>query len=315
MRDVVQEILHGVASQTLILDAPEGRPSSITSVTVLEHEDDDDAPARPAITGSPSIETNPDTTVATSAAGASQADPKAITLALGTNVARRRPYILESGTTGDQEWIEFVYFSGVSGVLRQPLLADYPIGSTLKSTRMSVGIDTTWISDKSNLSSEEEIHARYRVSWLYVVNGATVRRQTQFDVVRYTAVHHVTPPDVDNRFPGWMDRLPVDYRREQGKPLIDQAFRALKMDLRAEGKHARWLRNIDVVTELVICRANHMATELAALRGQLAADVVSTAANIYKQRYEQLIREPHTITGATPMGGERDIDRAPLFRR
>lgn len=41
-----------------------------------------------------------------------------------------------------------------------------------------------------------------------------------------------TPQDVDEISAGWMDRLPIDHRFDQGARLIDAAFRAVKMDLR-----------------------------------------------------------------------------------
>jgi hypothetical protein len=314
MRDVVQEILHGISGQKLILDAPEGRASSVTSVYVFNREDDDDAPPRPATTGVAAIEANPDTQVATSPAGASQADPKAITLTDSTGVQLFRPYLIEAAA-GDKEWFELVSLAATAGITRTQFLSNYAVGSTVKSTRISIVVDDTWIADKTNLSDESCLDARYRVSWTYVVGGVTYRRQTQFDVVRYTAIHHVTPPDVDARFPGWLDRLPVDYRREQGKPLIDQAWRAVRMDMRADGKLGRWLRNLDVVSELVICRANLMCVELAAINGELTGDALTSAGLIYRQRYEQLVREPHTSIGATPMGAQRSASRDPFLRR
>src|SRR3954470_12769439 len=112
MRDVVQELLHGITGQSLILDVPEGRPSSVTSVTVLYAQDDDDAPARPATTGVASIEANPNTTT-TAAAGGDQTDPTAVALTAATGVVLRRPYPLTSAA-GDMEWVEIVSLNGLN---------------------------------------------------------------------------------------------------------------------------------------------------------------------------------------------------------
>ena len=35
---------------------------------------------------------------------------------------------------------------------------------------------------------------------------------------------------------GWLDRLPIDDRREQGQPVIDWAFRAVRMDMLGDAK-------------------------------------------------------------------------------
>jgi len=313
VRDAVQEILHGITGQRLILDPPEGRPSSITSVSVFERGDDDDANVRPATTGSAAVDTNPNTTTATSAAGASQTDPRAITVTSATGIVLGRPLLL-SNASQDSEWVEFVALNGTAGQLRQPLIDDYPIGSTLVTTRVTIALDSTWIVDRQNLSSETSTEPRYRVAWTYVVGGVTYRRQTQFDVVRYTSTHNVMPTDVDNRFPGWLDRLPVDYRREQGRSIIDQAWREVRVDMRGDNKLGRWLRNLDVVSSLVIHMANFMAAQIAMQYGG-NADQLKTAGDAYKRRYDQLVAEPHTDIAVTPMGGQREADRAPLFRR
>lgn len=312
MRDVVQEILHGISGQSLILDVPEGRPSSVTSCTVLETTDDDDGPVESAV-GAPAVETNPDTT-STAAAGTDETDATTIALTLATNVTAGRSYLFASAG-GDSEWVEPVGLSGLNVRLRHPLLNQYAAGSTFKGTRITAVIDATWVADEANLSSEEDIEPRYRVAWVYTVGGVVKRRQTSFDLVRYSAQHHVTPLDVDNGFPGWIDRLPTDYRREQGRPLIEQAWRSVKMDLRADRKLARWVRNLDVVTELVIARANLAAIEHSAMRGVVQPAALEAAQKIYRQRYDQLIREPHTQLAAQPMGGRVEARRAPLFSR
>lgn len=314
MRDVVQELLHGITGQTLVMDAPEGRPSSVTSVTVVENNQDDDGTVESATTGSASVESNPSTTLA-AAAGVSQADPTALTLTSATGVSLGRSYLLSSAA-GHNEWVELVSLNGTSAVVRQPLINDYAITtSTFQTTRMSISVSSTWIADVLKLSDESCVEPRYRAIWVYVVGGVTYRRQAGFDVVRYSAQHHVTPLDVDLRFPGWLDRLPTDYRKEQGKSVIGQAWRAIKMDLRADGKLGRWVRNSDVVSELVLCRSNLISVELAAMHGSVTAEQLVSAQNIYRQRYDQLVREPHTTLAVTEMGAVRPASREPLFRR
>ena len=314
MRDIVQEILHGLTGQSLYLDVVEGRPSSVDSVVVVEAANDDDGPTEGATVGSPAVETNPSTTI-TAAAGASQADPTALALASSTGVALGRQYLL-GDADGDSEWVELVALSGLNATTRTPLLADYASGASFKGTRIAVAVDPTWAANEDNLSNEEDVEPRYRVIWTYTLNGDTkYRRQGAFDLVRYSSQHHVTPLDVDVRFPGWLDRLPVDYRRDQGRAIIGQAWRAIRMDLRADGKLGRWVRNLDVVSELVLCRANLIGVELAALHGEAPSGALDAAQKIWITRYQQLIREPHTTAATNPMGSTREARRQPLFRR
>lgn len=315
MHDAIQEILHGIPGQRLVFDAPEGRASAV-SVTVVEAGEDDDAPAELALAGAAVVDPAPNTTLA-APAGASQQDPNALLVDDATGIVRGRPYLLTS-TAGVRELVEIVAILGADASTRQPLVNDYPAGSTLQTTRLSVALDAAWIANRANLSNEASIEPRYRAIWVYEVDGATYRGRSGFDLVRYSSAHHVTPLHVDTRFPGWIDDLPVDYRREQGRPLIAQAWRAVRMDLRGDGKLGRWLRNSDVVGELVICRANLLAIEDGALRGVKTRDQLVAAQLIYRQRYEQLVREPHTTLATSPGGAERPVSaarRAPLFRR
>ena len=313
MRDVVQEILHGVTGQTLILDAHEGRPSSITSVTVYEADNGDDSQAISATTGSGAIEAAPATTLS-AAAGWGQADPTALTLTSATGVVRDRPYRL-TAASGAWEWVELVALAGTAAKSRVPLLNAYASGAAFESTRMTIGIDSTWVADRQWLSDEECTAARYRVAWVYVVGGVTYRRLTHFDLVRYSANHVVTPLDVEIRFPGWIDRLPIDHRAEQGRRLIDSAWREVRVDLKSDSKLGRWLRDADVVSNLIITRANLAAVELDALTGNATAEQLKAAQGAYRQRYDQLIVEPHTTTNVSPMGAAETPRRDPLFRR
>lgn len=315
MRTISQEILYGVTGQSLVFDAPEGRPSSVTSVTVYEADADDSSTAESATTGSAAVETNPNTTF-DAASGAGQSDPTKCNVAATTGFVRGRSY-LAANATGDREWVPVVAIASADYVLsRVPLQNAYTASDALQGTRMSISLDSTWVANSDNLSSEESTFARYRVVWVYTVDSVVRRQQTYFDLVRYSAQHHVTGPDVDARFPGWIESLPTDYRREQGQALIEQAFRAVRMDLLADGKAARWLRNADVLDELVAYRARMMASESVMLIGGGTLDAVEVARSAYRQRYDQLVREPHIPlsvgSGGATMGAGQ---AAPIFRR
>ena len=313
MRATPQEILFGVTGQTLYIDCPEGRPSSVTSVSVYRSEDDDTNTALSAV-GSPSIESVSTTT--TAAAGYDQTDQKAIPLTSVTSVAAGRTYLL-AATTGETAWVPVTAISSLTVYSRTPLTSAFASGSTFASTRISATVDATWVATASNLSDEAgpyrvtgetlrpgtDEDPRYRAVWSYVVGGVTYHHETRFDLTRYIATHTITPVDVDDRFPGWIDRLPNDYRRDQGQALIDEAFRAVKYDLLADGHATRWMRRQDVLGELIVYRAQHMAVELQAIHGVVDSGSVTTARDAYIGRYDQLIRAPMVRIGSSPNGG------------
>ena len=312
MRDTVQEIVFGVTGQTLYLDAPEGVPSAVTSVTVVRSDGDDSSSSESAL-GSPSVSSV--TTTLSAAAGTSETDTKAVPLTSATGFVVNRPYLL-TATTGETAWVVFAAISGSTGYARTPLTSSFASGSTIASPRISATVDATWVATASKLSDESDEDPRYRAIWLYTVAGVVRRRETRFDLVRYTAQHAITPVDVDERFPGWLDRVPNDYRRDQGQSLIDEAFRAVKFDLLADGHATRWIRRQDVIGELVVCKAQVQAAELAVMHGALQLEALKTAEAAYEARFGQLIRGPNLKIGSTPGGsiaGGRE--RAPLGRR
>ena len=313
MRDLVQELTFGQTGQTLYLDCPEGRPSAVASVTVYRSDVDDSGGAESAL-GSPSIDSA--STTLSAAAGYDQTDTKLLTLTSGTGFVAGRPYLL-TATTGETAWVMLAAISGTTAYSRTPLTSAFASGSTFASTRISATVDSTWIATASKISDESGIDAlrtdtwiqgdadedpRYRAVWVYTVGGIVRRREIRFDLVRYTSQHAITPVDVDQRFPGFIDRLPADYRRDQGQSLIDEAHRAVKFDLLADGHAARWVRRPDVIGELVACRAQAMAAELGVLHGAATLDAAKAASDIYERRYAQAIREPHIKIGSAPGG-------------
>ena len=57
-----------------------------------------------------------------------------------------------------------------------------------------------------------------------------------------------------------------------------------------------------MIGELVVYRAQAMQAELSVLHGSGTADAAKLAADLYAQRYDQTIREPHIRIGATAGG-------------
>src|SRR5436190_5204308 len=98
------DILYGVTGQSLVFDAPEGRPSSVTSSTVHENIAGDDEQAESATTGSASVETNPNTTF-DAASGVDQTDPRKCFLAATTGITPGRTYLAVNATL-ERDWVE-----------------------------------------------------------------------------------------------------------------------------------------------------------------------------------------------------------------
>lgn len=249
----VQDIVFGVTGQTVYFDATEGRPSSVTSGSVFLGDAGDDSTAESAV-GAPSVETNPNTTV-DAASGSGQTDPRILNVTATTGFATDRAYLVTSAD-GLREWFEVREIdSGNSVTAKHPLHNAYASADTVQSTRISATIDATWVADSGNLGDPDSIDPQYRVRWVYVVAGVTYVADTYFNLVRYAARQGVSALDLDSLVPGWLDMLPTDYREDQGRKLIADAYREVRIDLTQIDLSAAQVAQSELTDELVRYKA------------------------------------------------------------
>jgi hypothetical protein len=314
VRETHQEILFDVTGQSLIWDAPEGRPSSVTRVAVEVTQGDDSTADEFTPTGT--VETNPATTLDASA-GVGQSDLKNIPLTATTGIVQGRRYLLTSAANGLKEWVEVEKIVSADTVSsRHPLQNAYVSADTFQTTRITAPVDATWVADENKISPESSTFPYYRVVWVYVVGGVTYRHETSLDLVRTTAQHTVTPVDVAEIKATWLDELPVDSRRDQGRALIERAFRNVKRHLLADGKLGRWVRYLDVMNDLVAYQAIVLSEGVKVSNFGVGFNASYEAARQdYQQIYDQLIREPKVPIQSTPGGSAQPGTRLPLFVR
>lgn len=294
----VQDIYFSVTGQTLVCDAPEGRPSAVTSVNVYrwdQSDDDDDE-----FTPSGSVETNPNTTT-DAAAGSDQTNPNNIPLTATTGIEAGRSYLITSAT-GEKEWVEVLQISSADSVIaRHPLHNTYASGSTFQSTRMTATVDATWVADETNMDSTPGPNPMFRVRWVYVVSSKTYVQDTYFNLVRYAGRHGVLPGDIDAMHPGWLDRLPTTHREDQGRRLIDEAYRAVKLDLAGISFDDSAIAESEVVDDLVRWKAIELGEWSTLLQSGVDSARYDAARSAYSSRLDSLVK----LTTKVPV---RDID-------
>lgn len=297
------EILFNVVGQSLYLDPPELARASAPTCVVYELGQDDDGPTESAI-GAASVDAVDTTLTADVLAGSVE-----LTLASTADIRRTGRYLL-TGSDGLAEHVDVIAVGSTVRVQR-PLVNDYATGATFQGTRISATVDSTWVADDTNI-----IDGGYRVRWTYTVDGETQLAVTYFDLVRYSARALVTGQDVDNRYPGWLDRLPPDHRENQGASLIDSAFQAVKLDALGDSQILRRLRDSQILRELTIVKANLLAVENQVYAGGGNLDGLTAARNQYTQRYQQLLREPKAPSDESGEGGATaPAERLAVWRR
>lgn len=326
---LTQDLIFNVGNQSFFYDPPEGQPTGTPTVQVFAVMSDDTGPTVPATTGACTV----DSVSTTTSANASQGD-RFVTVVSATGITRGRRYLLGS-SNGDQEWVHVVAVNGLNVTFRHPLQNAYASGTALVGCRISIAVDSTfsttstYITDvldptgRAWLTANNAIAwipgaAGYRLRWSYTVNGTATIGVSFANLVRYQAKNLVTPIDVDARFPGWIDRLPTDYQEEQGARIIDEAFRALKMDALGDDQVLRRMRDTEVIRELTIFRANLIAVEASAFAGNESAfdqQRIALARELYSQRYDQLMRQPKIPADQMGGGAAMDPIRLAISRR
>lgn len=306
-----QDIYFGVAGQLVFFDAPEGRPTAVTSVQVFTASAGDTSTPETAV-GIGSVETAPDTTL-DGAAGAGQPDPRNIPVAATTGVAVGRLYLVTSVTSGWREWVDVDSFVAGDRVgAKHPLLNAYAAADRFQSTRIQATIDPAWVADQGKLR-ELGPNPMYRVRWVYVVGGATVVAESYFNLLRYVGGHGVRPQDVEAIVPGWIDALPVDHRRDQGRRLIDQAHRDVKVDLHEVWRDDVMIAHAEALDDLV----RHKAIEAgewakAVLRADNNYDL---ARGRYQAKLDALVRITSKLPTRDASGAAGARAALPLWRK
>jgi hypothetical protein len=241
-------IMLGVAGQTLAARVTRGQATSATFAVFRQYGLDE---STPEFSGAATVSTV--NTTSTAAAGASQTDPQAVTLTSVAGIAVGSLYLL-TAPSGVKEWVTVIQVVGLVVRVRFRLANDYAIGATFQGCTLTAAVDNTWVASLRFLSDLADTAPDYRVKWTIVIGGATYFLYTFFDLVRSDGVHHVEMSDVNERVFGLLDSIPIEYQAEQGRPIIDGAWRAVRADLIAHGIHPDSWRDDEALDELVLLR-------------------------------------------------------------
>lgn len=307
----VQDIVFDATGQSLYFDVPEGRPSSVTSCSVFRWDVSDDDIAESAI-GTPAVETNPATTLDGAAASLAQSIPLTAT----TGIAVDRRYLITSAA-GVKEWVEVESVtSAVSVAIKHPLLNTYASADTFQSTRITAAVDATWIADETNLTTDDVgPNPMYRARWVYVVGGVTYVADSYFNVVRYAARHGVQAQDMDSLVPSWLDTLPTDHRADQGRKLIDDAYREVRIDLHQVDLAASSVAESEIVDELVRLKCVESGEWAKFYAGSGDSQRAEVASRRYQTRLDALVRIVSRIPVRDNTGAATPVVAVGLTRR
>jgi hypothetical protein len=295
----IQELIYGLTTQALILDAD--RPLTSATATVYRAGDDDTSTALVATTGAVTVDAPTETLTAD--AGDGEDDPRKLTMASTAGFSAGRRYVITGG--GNSELFEIAGTPSATVIYaRHPLRNAYATGAVISgSLRASISVLAAWAGDASNVVAPISPNPAYRVRWdvVYADTGEHDILFRAFDLVRYPARHGVTWLTMDDRTHGWRDALPPDHRTTDGAKLIADAWEQVKLDLHGNGIADQALRNPAVLDELVIAR-----TRVATIEAEIDAGAddngrLEMATKLYDKRIARLIETP--LVALDPAGG------------
>ncbi len=240
-------ITQGIIGQTVALRFMEGRPTSAT-FSVFRDWADDTGTAE--FSGTATL-LSPSTTL-TSASGAGQVDPQKLNLT-STSIVTGQRYLLSEGSM--REWVDPIEVESGYIRVRHPLKNAYTTAAAFASTTLTATIDSTWIALTTSIGNVADPNPDYRVKWTVVYGGVTYVQYSYFDVVREQVAHHVDLADLNDRAPGLVDSLPQEYDAEQGRPLIDAAWKMLRAKLSSLSIDIDAIRDDEFLDELMILSA------------------------------------------------------------
>ena len=109
--------------------------------------------------------------------------------------------------------------------------------------------------------------------------------------------------------PGWLERLPTDHRSSQGRRLIDDAYRGVKIDLHQVDLAAASIAESEIVDELVRYKTIELGETSMFLNGSSDSSRVSQIRLPVRQSTATRLRGVRiTTTSPTAIGRAQGID-------
>ncbi len=295
------DIVFGVTGQSLAYRVPQGRATSAT-FKVFDAFADDDATAD--FSGSATVDSVTTTLTATSGDGTTDATKVNLST---TSIVIGKQYLLAEGQRN--EWVEPVQVETGYFYARHPLKGSYTTAATFVGTTITAAVDATWVAATANLSDHMDQNPSYRVRWEVLVGSSTYVSYTYFDLVRAAVTHQVDADDINTRAPGYFDQIPIEYRAEQGRPVIDSAWRSAQADLTRLQIDTDAIRDDQFLDELVI-RRTLCVLAMGGWRPAGFASVneyIEATTTSYDRFLEQHVQATLTHKLATGSGGGAEI--------
>lgn len=283
MSRTTTDITYNVTGQSVLYRVMDGRPTSATFKVLLDSAGDDDTAEFSGTATVDSVNTTVDV-----ACGADYSDPQQVKLAATTGIVVGRKYLLSEASR--QGWVEPIEIvSGDSVRVRHPLRSNYTTAATFVGTYISAAIDSTWVADEGNINDQVDQNPGYRVRWEIVIGGATQVAYSFFDLVRAPVTHQIDLSDLNDRAPGLVDSCPTEYKVDQGRSLIQSAWRSVQARMAAMQIDTDAFRDDSITDELtILCALNMIA------RGgwrPLGFDSLTEYIDTTQQNYDRFIEQ------------------------
>jgi hypothetical protein len=249
------KVLFDGGSQSLVFEAPQGRPDADGTVTLYDTRFDRTDSERNPIGGTPMAATRKAIDgVLTGASGASLANPARVTCTPPSAMAVGDMVILRNAA-GQSERKQVTAKAGAYFDVDSALVFDYATSDTFKSAVMtSSAVDLDWIADETNLGED------FIAEWTYDVDGVSYVARTRFDLVREAPAAQVHDSTLFERFPD-LRRFTFQAHPDTYAPLSRAAQRDTEGELILGGYDPDKVRNTGLWNWMVEVRTHLLIAE------------------------------------------------------
>jgi hypothetical protein len=216
-----------------------------------------------------------------------------LTLFTTTGVTVGSRYLV--GEAPDSEWVIVTSIEGPRVVVRRRLGREFGAGSRVRSGRLSIAVNPAWQRAQARQVELGGIGlSACTVRWSYAIDERITHAVDHADLVFTRRADIITPDEIEDRYPGWTQMIPIDHVATE---IILEAHDLVRRDAARANVD---LNNGVETRELVALRARMIAFEQEVIYGRMAAADLDAEQARYDRRAAELWKQLHRRPAIAP---------------
>jgi len=192
------------------------------------------------------------------------------------------------GEPPHSEWVIVTEIQGPRIVIRRRLGREFGAGSMFRSGRLSIAVNPAWQRAQARQVELGGIGlSACTLRWSYEIDGRITHAVDHADLVFTRRADIITPDEVEHRYPGWTQMLPIE---DVASDIILEAHDLVRRDAARANVD---LNNAVETRELVALRARMIAIEQEVNYGRVPPAELDAEQSRYERRAAELWKQLH----------------------